>query len=917
MDPSRWEEVKEILNAVLELPAPRRSSYLDAVARKDPALRQEVQSLLAADEEVRSSFLQSPPSLQLAKGTRLGEYEVQSMLGAGGMGEVYRARDLQLKRDVAIKVLPAFLSSDPDRLRRFEQEATAVAALSHPSILSVFQLGRYQGAPYMVTELLEGETLREHIRRGPMGVRQALEYAVQIALGLAAAHERGIVHRDLKPENLFITRDGRVKILDFGLAKVMPATTPAATATHLPCVTQPGVVIGTAGYMSPEQVQAQATDHRSDIFSFGAILYEMLTGKRAFEKATPVETMAAILNEDSPSLSSPQLAAPPALDWLVRACLTKDQEGRWRDAHDLRLELERIRDFELQSAGNLKGRGQESDAPSIHASLLPPEGCSFLFTGPHAGPVAVSPDGRKVAFTARREDTNLLFVRSIDSAAAEPLSGTEGAIFPFWSPDSRSLGFFSDGYLRRIEATGGPPHSLWPAPAGRGGSWNREGTIIFTPTPTDPIYCIPAAGGTPHPVTTLDPVRITTHRWPCFLPDGRHFLYFGGHPVLSGGVYVGCLDGNKHKPILQGYLNVAYAPTGFLLFVRDGNLVARRFDTQALEITGDDFFIADEVIVDPFVQHAHFSVSENGVLVFHRGGVAEHPRLTWFHRNGKPGAAVDESSTYVWHRLSPDGRKLAGTDRLGGGSNVWILDLARQVRTRLTFDFSTYLRPTWSPDGSQIVFSSNKKGTFHIYQKASSGAGSEELLLDTGGDDQAEAWSPDGKYLAFLRRAPAQSGADIWIAPSNARRKPFPLIEGEFDKRFPTFSPDGRWLAYASSESGRFEVHVTPFPGAKSKWQVSSSGGTFPRWRGDGKELFYLGPDQRIRATEITARGSSARIGSTQVLFRVQTVPIPISPFDVTADGRRFLINAMPTSQDHSGPATILTNWMKKLGVKP
>jgi eukaryotic-like serine/threonine-protein kinase len=919
MDSPRWQEVKRALNEVLELPADQRPSYLHSLVTKDAALFHEVESLLAADDQARSSFLEAPLAVRLGRGTRLGDYEIQSMLGAGGMGEVYRGRDTRLKRDVAIKVLPAFFSSDPDRLRRFEQEAAAAAALNHPNILSVYQLGTYEGTPYLVSELLEGETLREQIKRGPMPVRRALDYAVQIAKGLTAAHEKGIIHRDLKPENLFVTKDGRAKILDFGLVKLSrPEGGSDHSAPTLSGRTEPGAIMGTVGYMSPEQVKGQSADHRSDIFAFGAILHEMFTGKRAFQKATAAETMAVILNEDPPSIAALQAGVPSAVDRLVRACVAKDPECRWRDAYDLSLALDWIA-AEASPAASSSGLQSEAGVRLVQACILPPEKSAFLFSGPNAGPVVVSPDGCRVVFTARHSDSTLLFVRRIDSAVAEPLGGTAGAIFPFWSPDSRSLGFFADGNLRRIEASGGPPQTLCPAPAGRGGSWNRDGTIIFTPTPTDPIYRLPATGGSPHRVTTLDPAHITTHRWPCFLPDGNHFLYFGGHPLLNGGIYVGCLDGSEHKLVLQGYLNAAYAPPGFLLFVRDGTLVARRFDAQQFETTGDDFPIAEMVMADPFVQRALFSVSENGVLVYHHGGVAEHPRLIWFNRNGRPGSPLRDPSVYVWHRLSPEGRKLAGTDRLGGRSNIWILDLGRGVRTRLTFDPSTNIRPIWSPNGSRIIFSSNRKGSFHIYQKAANGAGEDELLLDSGADEQAESWSPEGKYLAYLRRDPGQqTAADIWILPLSARGKPFPCVQGEFDKSFPAFSPDGRWIAYASNESGRFEIYVAPFPGAKGKWQISSSGGTFPRWRGDGKELFYLGPDNRIRATEITARGNSARVGSGHVVFRVQTVPTPISPFDVSPDGLRFLINTMPTPQDDSEPFTLLINWTKRLsGASP
>jgi len=557
----------------------------------------------------------------------------------------------------------------------------------------------------------------------------------------------------------------------------------------------------------------------------------------------------------------------------------------------------------------------------VQAYIQPPQKSVFLFTGPNAGPAVISPDGRRVVFTARDPEKTLLFVRRIDSPVAEPLAGTEGAIFPFWSFDSRSIGFFADGNLRRIEASGGPPQTLCTAPAGRGGSWNREGTIIFTPTPTDPIYRIPATGGSPCPVTKLDPARISTHRWPWFLPDGRHFLYFGGNPLLDGGIYIGCLDGNEQKLILQGYLNAAYAPPGFLLFVRDGRLVARRFDAQEHETSGDDLPVAERVMIDPFVQRALFSVSENGVVVYHHGTVAEQPRLIWFTRKGKQGSPLRDSAIHVWHRLSPDGRKLAVTDRLGAGSNIWILDLSRSLKTRLTFDPSTNSSPIWSPEGSRIIFSSNRRGLFHIYQKAANGTGEEELLFASDADERVESCSADGKYLAYLRRDPAgQEPADIWVLPLSARGKPFPFIESGFHKGFPAFSPDGRWMAYGSNESGRSEIYVAPFPTAKGKWQVSSSGGTFPRWRGDGKELFYLGPDNRIRATEIAARRNSVRLGSTQTLFtsvgptNVQTVPTPISPFDVTADGNRFLINTMADAGGTAEPVALIVNWSQKRG---
>lgn len=856
--------------------------------------------------------------MSLVRGTKLGPYEIQTVLAAGGMGEVYRSWDTRLDRVVAIKVLPESFASDAERLRRFEQEAKAVAGLNHPNILSVYDIGLHNEIRYIVTELLEGQTLREKLGDGALPFRGAVDYAVQIAQGLAAAHDKGVVHRDLKPENLFVTEDGRVKILDFGLAKQSRPPAPAAggVLTLDGALTTAGLVLGTVGYMSPEQVRGQAVDHRSDIFSLGIILYETLTGTPAFHRTTAAETLAAILNEDPPSISALQPAVPSGLDRLIKTCLAKRPTERWRDAYDLKFALEWIKDEEPRAttASQLSGGTTGAVACEVQAHILPPEKSAFLFMGPNAGPVALSPDGRRIAFTASQADGTHLFIRAIDSAVAKPLAGTEGATFPFWSPDSRSVGFFADGNLRRIEALGGPPQTLGYAPFGRGGSWNREGVIIFVPSPTSPIFCVPAAGGSPRPVTTLDPSHITTHKFPCFLPDGRHFLYFGGHPFLEGGIYVGCLEGNEQKPLLRGYLNGAYAPPGFLLFVRDGTLLARRFDVQRLEAVGEDFPVAEHVMVDTYVQRALFSVSENGILAYHRGTVASLPRLAWFHRNRKQATPLNDQATYVSHQLSPDGRRLAGTDRLGGLSSVWVFDLGRKTKTRLTFDHSSNIRVIWFPDGKKVIFSSNRKGLFHIYQKASNGAGEEELLFDSGADERAESCSADGKYLAYLRRDANQQGAaDIWVLPLAAHEKAFPLIESKFEKSFPSFSPDGRWMAYASNESGRFEIYVVAFPGAKGKWQVSSSGGTFPRWRGDGKELFYLGPDNRLRVVGITASRAGLRVGASSILFSVQAVPPPACPFDVTSDGTRFLVNAMPPTVGNPEPVTLLVNWDKRL----
>jgi eukaryotic-like serine/threonine-protein kinase len=753
----------------------------------------------------------------IAAGTRFGHYHVLAPLGAGGMGEVWRARDTRLNREVAIKVLPASFANDADRLRRFEQEALATSALNHPNILTVYDIGTQDGAPFIVAELLEGAELRAQLQDGALPVRTVIEYAQQIAAGLTAAHGKGIVHRDLKPENLFVTTEGHVKILDFGLAKLKPpragdADSQAPTQKRL---TDPGTVIGTVGYMSPEQVRGQKADTRADIFA-----------------------------------------------------------------------------------------------------ILPPEKSSF-------GQIAVSPNGRHLAFSAATGGKVQLWVRPFDSTEARALPGTQGARLPFWSPDSRFIGFFAGGRLKKIEVTGGPVQTLYDVVVPLGGAWSRSGVILFGEA-GDGLLRIPGTGGEVTRVITPDRSRQeNNHHYPTFLPDGRHFLY----SIQSGlkesrGVYLGSLDGTLKRRLLDDVTVIKYmaavsgdtaSGNGWLLFGRDDALLARPFDTHRMDFTGEPFTISDKVGRNIVASNNFtFSVSDNGVLVFDPSLTRQRRQYRWVDRRGQTINSPEVAAGIGQPWLSPDEKRFIAdlTDPQIRTADLWLYDVSRSNAQRFTFNLAQDLSPVWAPDGSHIVWSSNRDGVSNLYRKAASGDGEETLLWKSDHSKFPTDWSRDGRFIIYRQTDP-KTKLDVWVLPvtGSGEAKPFPVVQTEAYETAGTLSPDGRWLAYASDESGQFEVYVQSFPGGGGKRQVSTNGGNYPRWRRNGRELFYYAGDGKLMAVPVRS-SESFEVGATVSLFefRAGSLTVTLAPYAVTADGERFLINAV-VEMEQNAPLTVVTNW--------
>jgi Tol biopolymer transport system component len=890
--------------------------------------------------------------MALTSGTKLGPYEIVSPLGAGGMGEVYRARDTRLDRTVAIKILPAHLSSDPIRKQRFEREAKTISSLNHPHICVLHDVGHQDGIDYLVMECVEGDTLAKRLEKGPLPLEQVLKFGMQIADGLDKAHRSGVVHRDLKPGNIMLTPTG-AKLLDFGLAKPAVPLTSGATLTTAAMqttpVTQEGTIVGTFQYMSPEQIEGKELDGRSDIFSLGAVLYEMLTGQRAFPGTSQLSVASAILEKEPASISTVKPMTPPALDHALRRCLAKDPEERWQTARDVAIELKWIAESGSQaSASSLPAESRRSRyvfvlaacfvcaavaaavgflfarrAPTetlvARAYIRPMANSSFIFSGTAAG-FALSPDGRLLAYVASTPDgKSVLWLRPINSLQAQPLPATDGATYPFWSPDNRFIGFFAGGKLKKVESAGGPPFTICDASDGRGGTWNQDGNILFTPSVNTTIFLVSSSGGPPSPVTTMDPSKNeTTHRWPYFLPDGRHFLYWSGsvfapRETLTNSVMLASLDSKESRFLVHSHTNGIYA-SGHILFMRQYTLMAQPFDPRSLQLSGDAVPIADPVQEGRSVAKGVFSASGDGLLTYVEGASGADRQLELFDRGGKQAGEVPGADAYAGVRISPDGKRLLYYLD-SAGYDVWSYDLAHGVKTALTFGSGSGQGnnyPVWSPDGRHIIYSSYRNGQYGLYLKATDGSGTEEPILEAVGRIRFPTdWSPDGKILTYIEGA--LGGWAIWMLPLDGERKPYLFHKSQFAEREASFSPDGKWVAYCSNESGDYRVYVVPFPGTGGKWQVSPGGGCGPRWRRDGKEIFFLSADNKMTAADVKASGSGFEVGAIHTLFATRPYGV-FGRFDVTADGQRF---AIPYEAGQPSAAiTLVVNWPAELAKK-
>ena len=949
MEPERWQQVKNILHSALEREPGQRGAFLARECGDDESLRREVEAFLAANDQAGSFFEMSAvrlaaevvaegganvpggkPSVQI--GQQLSSYQITSLLGEGGMGEVYRARDLKLKREVAIKILPAEFSRDSDRVSRFQREAEVLASLNHPNIAVIYDLQETAKSRFLVLELVEGETLADRIARGPIPVQEALDIAKNICEALEAAHEKGIIHRDLKPANVKITPDGKVKVLDFGLAKTLAGESARADLSQSP---KEGQILGTPAYMSPEQVRGQGVDKRTDIWAFGAVLYEMLTGQRLFAGATASDVLAEVLTKD------PDLDRVPAkARKLLRRCLDKDPRQRLRDIGEARFLLEgdtpelrtahspsRLSWLSWGAAGVFaviaaavalwalwRQPGVAIEERPVQFQISPPLGVTFRLG--RDGGSAISPDGRMIAVAGTSSQVSKLWVRSLDSVSLRELPFTDGAQYPFWSPDSRSIGFFAEGKLKRVDLSGGSAFVIADAPDGRGGTWNSEGIIVFAPTAAGRLTRVSASGGTTVAVTESDQANMgPNHRWPEFLPDGRQFLYFSAGQ--SSGAFLSSLDppGEKATRLVTTPTNVAYSlllgqRTGYLLWLRGTTLMAQPFDPVRVRLSGDAVPVPGlGPIASATLYPRSFSVARNGTILVER---ADQPyQLTWFDRQGRPQNTVGRVDRYTDVHLAPDGNGAAvSLVDSSGLRDIWVLDFARAAYTRVSSGGIGFVS-VWSPDGKKVAY--NLGGSNLLYTRGANGAAPEEKVLESRFTVFINDWSSDGRYLVYTE-SPPETKYDLWLLPTFGDRKPVPFLKTAAAEWHGQISPDGKWIAYTSDESGRPDVYVRSFPEGAAKWAVSNSGGSYPRWRRDGKELFYRALDGRLMSASVQPAGQGLEFGSPAALFRlVEPQGVAAYTYDVSPDGKRILALAPSQGTSDIAPLTVLMNWQAAL----
>jgi len=888
--------------------------------------------------------------MNLAAGTKLGPYEILAPIGSGAMGDVYKARDTRLDRDVAIKVLPPAFARDPDRLARFEREARAVAAINHPNILAVHDIGsadvidsdEVTRATYMITELLDGDTLRARLAQGPLAARKCIDVGVQIASGLAAAHDRGIIHRDLKPENVVLLRDGHVKILDFGLAKQLGPDRTGSGDQPTMAATDAGTVLGTVGYMAPEQVRGEPADARSDLFALGAVLYELTSGHRAFARRTAAETMTAVLRDDPPDLAGTLTNVSPALDRIVRHALEKDPGDRFQSARDFAFALQALSNTGSAGDGSAVTtrtparrpiRGRELAAWALAGLLAVAAGTAtfwprassattgspIIFTASppwsnaELGSPSVAPDGQRVALIAGGRGANTIVIRRLDSIDATPIKGTVGARAGsvFWSPDGRSIGFFASGKLKIVELTSGKVDEITDAPSAFGATWGPDGTILFSPDERAPIFRVNANGGTATAVTTLDPARRDqAHRWPQFLPDGRHFVFM---PWNSGttkrAIQLASLDGGPTTTLFESATGVIVAGTNFL-YVREqpANLLAQAFDPGTLQLVGRAEPVAPDENVDfSWLTGDPFASASASALVYTTGKLRVS-QLTWFNRTGQAVGKLGDPDVYYDPAISPDGTTMVIEKRASdiGTTDLWTVDLVRGAMSRLTSTPGFESVGTWASDSRRIAFGSDQQESAKIYVKHASGTGTEEAIVDRRAFPMD--WSRDGRYLLYATDGGATK-LDTWIYDAD-RRTSTPLLASPFNEVRAKFSPNGKWIAYVSDETGDRQVYVRSFADETRKIPVSLAGGNEPEWRRDGKELFYLAPDSTLMSVAVREDGAQLIVDAAQPLFQTNAEQERgiRNRYTASPDGLRFLVLS-PLIDPHTSPLVAVLNW--------